>query len=99
MIWISKYNKATKLIEYRFQGFPHLHTKVIKSLITLAGQETSIVSNISYHELSKLLTVDPAPNRKGAGMPQKETIQSYLRTIFDNCPKDFNVFKNIGCQK
>jgi len=88
---IVLYNKARKVIEDRFHGLTHTHTTLIKSLITLADPDTGIVSGVTYHDLCKLLTVDPSPGRKGVGMPQKQTIRSYLRTIEDNAPDDFKL--------
>lgn len=85
------YNNVRIKIESCFIGLPHAHTTLIKSLINFANPTTGIVEGISYFELAKLLTIDPASGRTGSGIPQKETIRSYLRTIAANFPKDFRL--------
>ncbi|STX84892.1 Legionella vir region protein LvrA [Legionella donaldsonii] len=78
-------------IEAIFNGLPHVHTTLIKSLITLANPETGVVENLSYRDLAILLSVHHAPGRRGAGIPKKETIRSYFRTIAENHPDDFRL--------
>lgn len=98
---IKSYNKARLEIESRFLGLRHEHTTLIKSLITRADPETGIVENISYRDLSIILAVDHAPGRKGAGIPQKQTIRSYLRTIAESCANEFKIIsqgQKLKCQ-
>lgn len=101
MTGIAQYNGARKEIESRFMGLPHAHTTLIKSLITLADPNTGMVENLSYRDLAMLLSIDHAPGRKGAGIPKKETIRSYLRTIADSCVDDFRLItqgQKLKCQ-
>jgi hypothetical protein len=98
---IKYYNQARLEIESRFNGLPHTHTSLIKSLITRADPETGVVENISCREIAILLSVDPAPGRKGAGTPQIQTIRSYLRTISDNFSNEFKLIsqgQKLKCQ-
>lgn len=91
MIFFEPYKKARINIESRFKGLQHAHTTLIKSLITLANPQTGIVTNITYSDLSELLTVNKAPGRTESGIPQKQAIRSYLRSIEKQCPEDFKV--------
>jgi len=91
MIMIQKYNQARKEIESRFLGLPHAHISMIGYLINRADSETGIVSDISYRELASMLSIDPAPGRRGAGTPQKQAIRSYLITIAEQCSKEFKI--------
>lgn len=84
-------NAAHQIIQKHFHGLPSTHTTLVKSLISLADPQTGIVANISYRDLCLLLAVDHAPGRKGAGIPRKDTIRSYLRTLEENCPDDFKI--------
>lgn len=93
--------KAQLQIESYFQGLPHAHTTLIKSLIIRADPETGLVENLSCRDLAKLLAVEHAPGRKGAGIPKIETIRSYLRTIAKSCSDDFRLInqgQRIACQ-
>ena len=91
MVIIDQYNNARIEIESRFTGLPHAHTTLIKSLITRADPNTGMVENLSCRDLAMLLTIDHAPGRKGAGIPQIQTIRSYLRTISDSCADEFKL--------
>tara|TARA_R110002126_G_scaffold222359_1_gene367526 strand:- start:3168 stop:4007 length:840 start_codon:yes stop_codon:yes gene_type:complete len=64
---------------------------MIGYLINRADPETGIVSDISYRELASMLSIDPAPGRRGAGTPHKQAIRSYLITISEQCSKDFKI--------
>lgn len=77
MNYLACYNKARLEIESAFNGLPHVHTTLIKSLITRADPETGIVENLSYREIAEFLAIYHAPGRRGAGIPKKETIRSY----------------------
>jgi len=88
---ITHYNQARKEIDYRFSGLPHAHICLIGYLINRADPETGIVKDISYRNLSHMLTVDPAPGRRKTGTPQKQAIRSYLITIQNQFPKDFKI--------
>jgi len=88
---IGMYNQARKEIESRFLGLPHAHISMIGYLINRADTETGIVSDISYRELASMLSIDPAPGRRGSGTPQKQAIRSYLITIAEQCFKDFKI--------
>lgn len=85
------YKKARITIENRFKGLSYVHTTLVKSLITLADPISGIVTDITYRDISELLTISKAPGRSGSGTPQKETIRSYLRSIEKQCPEDFKV--------
>ena len=73
------------------KGLPHLHRSLFLSLLLMANPETGIAENLSYRDLALLLEVEPAPGRKGAGIPKKETIRSYLRTLNEKFPDDFKL--------
>jgi hypothetical protein len=88
---IKKFNKARIEIDSRFTGLLHVHTALIKSLITLANPLTGIVTDITYSDIAELLTVNKAPGRTESGIPQKQTIRSYIRSIEKQCPEDFKV--------
>lgn len=91
MNYLVCYNKARLEIESAFNGLPHVHTTLIKSLITRADPETGIVENLSYREIAEFLAIYHAPGRRGAGIPKKDTIRSYFRTIAENHPEDFKL--------
>jgi hypothetical protein len=98
---IEKYNNARLEIESCFTGLPHAHTTLMKSLITRANPSTGMVENLSYRDLAMLLSIDHVPGRKGAGIPKKETIRSYLRTIAENFPDSFKMItqgQKLKCQ-
>ena len=88
---IKNYNQARLELESRFDGLPHTHTTLIKSLISRADPITGLVEGLNYRDLADILKVDHAPGRKGCGTPQKQTIRSYLRTIEDNCSDNFRL--------
>ncbi|STX88316.1 hypothetical protein [Legionella feeleii] len=88
---IKAYNKARLEIEGIFNGLPHVHTTLIKSLITRADPETGIVENISYREIAEFLAIYHSPGRRGAGIPKKGTVRSYFRTIAENHPENFKL--------
>lgn len=88
---IAQYNQARKEIESRFLGLPHAHISMIGYLINRADPETGIVSDISYRELASMLSIDPAPGRRGAGTPHKQAIRSYLITIAEQCSENFKI--------
>ncbi|AGH55386.1 hypothetical protein [Legionella pneumophila] len=88
---LLKFNAAKNEMDNTFSGLLHVHTTLIKSLITLANPLTGIVTGITYRDIADLLTVSRAPGRTESGSPQKETIRSYLRSIEKQCPEDFKV--------
>lgn len=101
LIEITKYNNARKEIESRFAGLTHAHRYLVSAMINRADPNTGIVEGLSYRDLAILLTIDHAPGRKGAGIPQKQTIRSYLRTITENCSENFRLLtqgQKLKCQ-
>lgn len=84
--------KALMAMSQVINGLPHLYRSLFLSLLLMADPETGIIENLSYRDISLLLEVEPTPGRKGAGIPKKETIRSYLRTLNDKFPEDFKVF-------
>ena len=88
---LNKYNKARLLIESRFKGLPHSHSSLIKSIISLADPSTGIVKDICWGELSLILVITPAPGRKNAGTPSKQTIRNYIKSIVRECGDYFKV--------
>jgi len=78
---ILRYNKARIEIESRFLGLPYAHALVVSTLITRANPVTGIVSDVSYAEIAKVLTINPAPGRKESGTPTKQTIRNYIKSI------------------
>lgn len=91
MEFIRTFNKARKEIEIKFQGLPHAHASLIKSLLNYADPQTGMIEGLSCRDLCLLLAVDPACGRKGSGIPKIETIRSYLRTISSTFPADFKI--------
>ena len=88
---IQNCNQARIELESRFAGLGHVHTTLIKSLISRADPITGLVEGLNYRDLADILRVNHAPGRKGCGTPQKETVRSYLRTIEDNCSDNFRL--------
>ncbi len=78
---VLRFNKARLHVERPFIGFPYGPALLIKSLINLADPATGIVDDISYHELAKLIEINPAPGRKESGTPSKQTIRNYIKSI------------------
>lgn len=88
---IIRYNKARIDIENRFLGLRYEHTTLIKSLITRADPSTGVVSDITYNELARILTIHPAPGRKDSGTPTKQTIRNYIKCIERECGEYFQI--------
>ncbi len=88
---IIRYNKARIDIENRFLGLRYEHTTLIKSLITRADPSTGVVSDITYNELARILTIHPAPGRKDSGTPTKQTIRNYIKSIERECGEYFQI--------
>ncbi|ERH42676.1 hypothetical protein N751_16460 [Legionella pneumophila str. Leg01/11] len=78
---VLRFNKARLHVERPFIGFPYGPALLIRSLINLADPATGIVDDISYHELAKLIEINPAPGRKESGTPSKQTIRNYIKSI------------------
>ena len=87
---IEQINEARIEVESFFNGLPHVHTTLIKSLINSANPVDGCVESRSYNNLTDLLKVTKAPGRKNANI-QKQTIRSYLKTIENLCPEHFQV--------
>ncbi len=88
---IEKYNKARIELELQFQGLPYPHATLIKSLISLVNPMTGIIESITYNDIANLLVINTAPGRRNVGVPQKQTIRSYFRTIEQCCTKSFQI--------
>ena len=88
---IVSFNKARLDVERPFIGCPYGPALLIKSLINLADPETGIVCDVSYHDLAKLLEINPAPGRKESGTPSKQTIRNYVKSIERECGEHFKV--------
>jgi hypothetical protein len=91
VIGINKYNRYLNDIESPFKGLVYGPLLIIKLLITRADPTTGIVYSVSYHELAKLLTITPAPGRKDAGTPTKQTIRNWIKSIERECGDYFKV--------
>lgn len=63
---------------------------IVLYLIEQASIE-GIVENISYAELAEFLYVKPAPGRKNAGLPSKQTIRNHLKAIERDFPEHFKI--------
>lgn len=87
----AMYKKTRMEIELRFIGLSHGASSLVKSLISMADLETGLVDKITYRDLATILTVNSAPGRKDSGIPSKQTIRSYLRTIEAQCGDHFKV--------
>ena len=88
---IDRYNRYISEVERAFIGQPYASLLLIKSLITVVNSSTGVVKNISYNELAKTLTVNPAPGRKNSGTPTKQTIRNYIRSLEKECGDHFKV--------
>ncbi|CZI15476.1 Vir protein [Legionella pneumophila] len=88
---IDCYNKYIREIEKAFMGLPYASSIIVKSLVTLADSSTGIVNDITYNELAKLLTVNPAPGRRNSGTPTKQSIRNYIKSIEKECGEYFKV--------
>ena len=91
MDFLESYKKARIVVESRFKGLRHSHTTMIKSLITQVNHQTGVVENISYRDLSAILTVNSAPGRKESGTPSKQAIRNYIKSIERECGEYFQV--------
>lgn len=85
------FNKARIDVERPFIGFPYGPALLIKSLINLADPATGIVYDVSYHDIAKLIEINPAPGRKESGTPSKQTIRNYIKSIERECGEYFKV--------
>lgn len=77
-----------------FSGQPHSSLLLIQLLVTKADTTSGIVSDISYNEIAKALTVNPAPGRKCSGTPSKQTIRNYIKSIERECGDSFKVISS-----
>ncbi|HEM6962626.1 TPA: hypothetical protein U2K06_002822 [Legionella pneumophila] len=66
---------------------------IVLYLIEQASIE-GIVENISYAELAEFLYVKPAPGRKNAGLPSKQTIRNHLKAIERDFPEHFKIISD-----
>jgi hypothetical protein len=88
---VINYHKERLGIESSFIGLRDGCASLIKSLITLADPLTGIVSDISYYDLARIITVNPAPGRKESGVPSKQTIRNYINSIERECGEHFKI--------
>jgi hypothetical protein len=88
---IISLNKVRLMIESPFKYLPYAQSVLINAVIPLANPETGVVENITYRDLSELLTVKSAPGRKDSGTPTKQTIRNYLNSIEKQCGDAFKV--------
>ncbi|PJD93800.1 MAG: Vir protein [Legionella sp.] len=88
---IEKFNNARIELEFHFQGLPYSHTTLLKSLISLANPATGIIESITYNDIANLLIICSAPGRRNSGVPKKQTIRSYFRTIEQCCAEHFQI--------
>lgn len=88
---IKNYRSATIELQSRFTGLPNAQGKLVLLLISRADPTTGLVEHLSCRDLANLLTVDRVPGSKGAGVPEIETIRSYLRTIANSFPDEFKL--------
>ncbi|HHX8430817.1 TPA: hypothetical protein ACVO1V_002920 [Legionella pneumophila] len=88
---VVRFNKARLEVERPFSGFPYGPALLIKSLINLADPATGTVYDVSYHDLAKLIEINPAPGRKESGTPSKQTIRNYIKSIERECGEYFRV--------
>lgn len=88
---VIKYNNAIIEVGSLFLGLPNSHSSLIKTLIILADPLSGIVNNISYSDIARLLTINPAPGRKDSGTPSKQTVRNYIKSIERECGDYFKV--------
>ncbi|HFD2283861.1 TPA: hypothetical protein ACF2PY_000959 [Legionella pneumophila] len=88
---VELYINARKQIEKKFQLLPYGPRLIIYELLNLANPLTGIVSDISYRDLSKALEIKSAPGRINSGIPSKQTIRNFIKSIEHECGEYFKV--------
>lgn len=91
MCTIDFRNRQQYVFSKLFCGLPHSQVVLIFYLLSLADKCTGIVEGITYADLQQLLFIKPAPGRKESGMPTKQSIRNFIKSIERECPKDFKV--------
>ncbi len=91
---IKQYNAARTEIESCFKGLPSAPSHLVGLLSTRANPITGIVENVTYRDLAILLTIFSAPGRKNSGIPNKQAIRSFLRTIETQCGEHFKIISD-----
>ncbi|HAT3818836.1 TPA: Vir protein [Legionella pneumophila] len=88
---VELYINARKQIEKKFQLLPYGPRLIIYELLNLANPFTGIVSDISYRDLSRSLEIKTAPGRINSGVPSKQTIRNFIKSIEHECGEYFQV--------
>ncbi|HAT1722248.1 TPA: Vir protein [Legionella pneumophila] len=88
---VELYINARKQIEKKFQLLPYGPRLIIYELLSLANPLTGIVSDISYRDLSKALEIKSASGRVNSGVPSKQTIRNFIKSIEHECGEYFKV--------
>lgn len=88
---INLYIEFRKQIEKNFQLLPYGPRLVIYELLERVNPLTGIVSDINYRSLSIALEVKSAPGRVKSGIPSKQTIRNFIKTIEHECSEYFKV--------
>lgn len=88
---IKKYNSFRIEAEALFKGLPLSAAYLVNILISRFNPITGIVEKISYRSLATLLCVDAAPGRKNSGIPTKQAVRDFLRTIETQCGDHFQI--------
>lgn len=88
---IDLYIAFRKKIEKNFQLLPYGPRLVIYELLERVNPLTGIVSDINYRALSIALEVKSAPGRIKSGIPSKQTIRNFIKTIEHECSEYFKV--------
>ncbi|WP_412755096.1 Vir protein [Legionella pneumophila] len=88
---VELYINARKQIEKKFQLLPYGPRLIIYELLNLANPLTGIVSDISYRDLSRSLEIKTAPGRINSGVPSKQTIRNFIKSIEHECSEYFQV--------
>lgn len=88
---VELYINARKQIEKKFQLLPYGPRLIIYELLNLANPLTGIVSDISYRNLSESLEIKTAPGRINSGVPSKQTIRNFIKSIEHECSEYFQV--------
>lgn len=88
---VELYCKARLSIEDKFRGLPYAHIVLVNYLIARANPVNGTVSRINYNDIALLLTIHKAPGRKESGIPTKQTVRNYIKTIERQCGDHFKV--------
>lgn len=78
-------------VNNRFHGLPFAQRILINELLNRVHLTNGCIQDVSYNELAKVLTIKPAPGRTNTGIPTKQTIRNWIKSIERECGEYFQV--------